>query len=62
MGCLGDDPPDPAKGYVGGINADLESLPARRIIEAADTYTGVANLSINVRAIVGIISIKRYGI
>lgn len=34
MGCLGGDQPDPAKGYVSGINADLESLPARRIIEA----------------------------
>ena len=34
MGCLGSDPPDPAKGYVSGINADLESLPARRLIEA----------------------------
>lgn len=34
MGCLGNDPPDPAKGYVAGINADLETMPARRIIEA----------------------------
>lgn len=34
MGCLGDDPPDPAKGYVAGINADLETLPARRLIES----------------------------
>lgn len=34
MGCLGDDPPDPAKGYVSGINTDLETLPSRRLIEA----------------------------
>lgn len=34
MGCLGNDPPDPAKGYVAGVNADLENLPSRRIIEA----------------------------
>ncbi len=34
MGCLGSDPPDPAKGYVAGINSDLETLPARRLIEA----------------------------
>jgi hypothetical protein len=34
MGLCGNDPPDPAKGYVAGIHADLESLPARRLIEA----------------------------
>lgn len=34
MGCLGDDPPDPAAGYVAGINTDLETLPARRLIES----------------------------
>lgn len=34
MGCFGEDPPDPAKGYVAGINTDLQSLPARRMIEA----------------------------
>lgn len=34
MGCLGGDQPDPAKGYVAGINTDLETLPARRLIEA----------------------------
>ncbi len=33
MGCLGDDPPDPAKGYVAGINADLETLPSRKLLE-----------------------------
>jgi hypothetical protein len=35
MGLCGNDPPDPAKGYVAGINADLETLPIRRILEAA---------------------------
>lgn len=30
----GNSAPDPARGYVAGINADLESLPARRLIEA----------------------------
>lgn len=35
MGCLGDDPPDPAKGVVGGIKADLETFPQRRAIEIA---------------------------
>lgn len=34
MGLCGNDPPDPAKGYIAGINTDLEGLPARRIIEA----------------------------
>lgn len=34
MGCLGSDPPNPADAYVGGINADLETLPSRRLIEA----------------------------
>jgi len=34
MGCLGSDPPDPATGYVAGINADLETTPARRQLEA----------------------------
>lgn len=34
MGLCGNDQPDPAKGYVAGIEADLESLPARRIIES----------------------------
>lgn len=33
MGCLSSDPPDPAKGYVAGINADLETTPARRQLE-----------------------------
>jgi hypothetical protein len=34
MGCLGSDPPDPAKGYVAGIKADVDGLEARRMIEA----------------------------
>lgn len=29
----GNDPPDPAKGYVAGIDADLEGLPSRRLID-----------------------------
>lgn len=35
MGLCGPDQPDPAQGYIAGINADLETLPARRLIEAA---------------------------
>lgn len=35
MGLCGDDPPDPSKGYAAGIRADLETLPSRRIIDAA---------------------------
>lgn len=35
MGLCGNDPPDPAKGYAAGINADLNTLPMRRLIEAA---------------------------
>lgn len=35
MSCLGPEPPDPAQSYIAGIEADLETLPARRIIEAA---------------------------
>lgn len=34
MGCLGEDPPDPAQGYVAGIREDLAGLPAKRLIEA----------------------------
>jgi hypothetical protein len=35
MGLCGPDVPDPSKGYAAGIRADLESLPWRRMIEAA---------------------------
>ena len=35
MGLCGGDQPDPAKGYASGMSADLETLPARRVIEAA---------------------------
>ena len=35
MGLCGNDPPDPAKGIIGGIQADLETFPQRRIIDAA---------------------------
>lgn len=41
MGLCGNDVPDPAKGYVAGILADLEALPWRRMIEAA-AQTGEA--------------------
>ena len=46
MGLCGNDQPDPAKGYVAGINADLETLPARRIIEALATLgqSGYVNI------------------
>lgn len=33
MGLCGNDQPDPADGYVGGIKADLETMPSRRILE-----------------------------
>lgn len=34
MGLFGKDPPDPAKGYAAGVNADIQTAPARRMIEA----------------------------
>lgn len=35
MGLCGSDPPDPSKGAAAGILADLQSLPWRRLVEAA---------------------------
>jgi hypothetical protein len=35
MGLCGNDPPDASKGYAAGIQADLEALPWKRMIESA---------------------------
>lgn len=46
MGLFGDDPPDPAKSYVAGLNADLETFPERRIIDAASALGKKVTLNI----------------
>lgn len=46
MGLCGPDVPDPATGYVAGINTDLETLPARRIIEALALTGGRGTVNI----------------